>query len=447
MEVYVSSAGELRRRRRRRRRGLPASYDRRRDLWAQTLAGAAIASGLGVAVAAPVDEAASRGRLSVLQQYFDANPAQGLRVGSLLVTPTLAAGGALDSNVFAAPKGERADVFAALVPALDIESDWPIHAFGLRAQGEFRRYATFNRENIGNVSVAGTGRIDLGPNAYLLTGGGYQLLHEDRGALVPVQGVQPTQFTVTSGKAGIVIETAPMGLRLDATVDSYGYNNVSLFGGAVVGETARDHIVYALQPRISYQILPEYDAFLRAAVNRRQYNSTREPDGLERSSTGIGASIGSAFELPRFAAGELYLGFLGQNYDSKAAKQVVAVDFGGNLEWRPQEATSLRFNLTRSVEESAILGSAGYLQTALRLGIEHAVMPRVAVSGSIGYINADFTGPVVSSNLYQAKFGARYAVAGNLSAALEYDVGHRASGAALPNYTRHIIELRLRGTL
>ena len=434
-------------RRRRRRRGLPASHERGRDFWCQALAGAAIASGLGVAVAAPVDETASRGRLGVLQQHLDTNPAQGLRVGSMLVTPTLGTAAAFDSNVFAAPRGERSDAFFSLLPAVDIESDWPIHAVSLRAQGEFRRYATFGRENIGNASLAGTGRLDLAPNAYLLAGGGYQLLHEDRGALVPVQGVQPTQFSVTSGKAGIVIETVPVGLRLDATVDSHSYRNVSLFGGAVVTETARDRIVYALQPRLSYQVLPDYDAFLRAVVNRRQYNNTREPDGLERSSLGTGASIGSAFALPRFAAGELYLGFLAQNYDSKAAKQIVAVDFGGNMEWRPWEPTSLRFNLTRSVEESAMLGSAGYLQTALRLGVEHEAVPRMVVLGSIGYINADFSGPVGSSNLYQAKFGARYAVARNLSAGLEYDVGHRASSPSLPNYTRHIIELRLRGTL
>src|SRR4029078_1050793 len=118
--------------------------------------------------------------------------------------------------------------------------------------------------------------------------------------------------------------------------------------------------------------------------------STREPDGLERSSFGTGASIGRALALPRFAAAELYLGFLNQNYDSRAAKQILAVDFGGNLEWRPWEATSLRFNLSRSVEESAKLGSAGYLQTALRLGIEHEAVPQMVVLGSLGYVNADF---------------------------------------------------------
>ena len=220
MQASASLRLGLYRRRRRRRRGLPTADDRRRDIWGKALAGAAIASGLGVAVAAPVDETASRGRLSVLQQHLDTNPAQGLRVGSVLVTPTLGVAGAFDSNVFAAPNQERADVFASLLPVLDVESDLPVHAFSLRAQGEFRRYASFTRENIANASLAGTGRIDLAPNAYLLAGDGYQLLHEDRGALVPVQGVQPTQFTVVSGKTGIVIEPAPMGLRLDATIDS-----------------------------------------------------------------------------------------------------------------------------------------------------------------------------------------------------------------------------------
>jgi hypothetical protein len=43
--------------------------------------------------------------------------------------------------------------------------------------------------------------------------------------------------------------------------------------------------------------------------------------------------------------------------------------------------------------------------------------------------------------------GARDVILGNLSAGLEYDLGVRASSAALPSYARQVIELRLRGQL
>jgi hypothetical protein len=438
------------RRRRRHRRALLAVPDDRRDLRIQIIVGVLVVSGLTAAIAAPAEDWATR-RPSSYLYGGDPGGTYGQRVGSAIVTPSLDVAGMFDNNVFAASRNERSDWFASFMPALDVESDLPRHAYSLRAQGEFRQYATHTRENISNAGIAGTGRLDLAPDAYLIAGGSYQQLHEDRGALVAVNGINPTPYTVASGKAGFAIDRAPFGVRLDATVDSYAYSNVTLFNGAIVNETARDRLVYALQPRILYRVLPQYDAFLQAVVNRRQYGSARLPDGLGRSSTGWGVAIGSAFDLARFVAGEVYLGYIGQNYRTTVARPIEAVDFGGNLEWRPLPAqlpaTALRLNLSRSIEESAALGSPGYLQTAFRLGGQHEAMPRFVLAGSVGYINADFAGSGGNSDLYEARIGAHYAIAANISAGLEYNVGYRASSAALPNYTRQIIELRVRGQL
>ena len=74
-------------------------------------------------------------------------------------------------------------------------------------------------------------------------------------------------------------------------------------------------------------------------------------------------------------------------------------------------------------------------------------MPRIRLDGSLGYINADFSGAGGSSDLYKLKLGARYEVSESLSAGIEYDVGRRQSTAALPSYTQQIVALRLRGHL
>lgn len=453
MKTYAAyPIGSGRRGRRRKKRGISRAeawhHDRwHHDRWGRAVAGVVILSGVSIAIAAPAEEGASGSWLSVLQGMLNPTGAAGLRVGSLIVTPSVGLTTTFDSNVFAANKHGHSDWSAGFFPGIDIDSDWSRHAFSLRAQGEFQRHSIFSREDVDNGSLAGTGRIDLAPNAYVLTGASYQRLHEDRGALVPVNGIRPTPFTVMSAKGGFVIEPAPLGLRLDATIDSYAYDNVRLFGGGIARETARDRIAYALEPRISYKIAPQYDAFVRAMVNRRQYNSTREPDGLGRSSTGYVADLGTALRMPGFAAGEIYLGYLAQHYDARVANAITAVDFGGNIEWRPNPATSLRLSLGRSVEESAILGSQGYLQTAMRLGVEHEIVHRVALLGAVSYSHADFAGGPGSSNLYGVSLGARYAINGMLSAGLEYDLGVRASSATLPSYTRQVVELRLRGQL
>jgi len=411
------------------------------------LAAGVVLSGLCIAAGAPAQETEQSRLLSVLQRAVDAETTSGMRVGTAIVTPSVDVAETYDSNVFAASGNEHSDWFTSILPRLDILADWPRGSLALTAQGEFRDYSTFSRENIANGSVQGTGRFDLAPNAYVLAGGGYQLLHEDRGALVPVQGVSPTQFTVLSGKAGFVVEPAPMGIRLDATVDSYGYNSISLLNGTVIDERVRDHITYALAPRVSYQIVPQYNAFLQAVVNRRQYNSGRAPDGIDRSSTGYSVDLGTSFNLTSFAAGEAYLGYIDQNYGGRVGSAVSAFDFGGKLEWKPAPDTSVRLNVSRSVEESALLGSPGYLQTAVRLGIEHALMPRFLVLGSLGYANADFARNGGNSDFYDVRLGARYALSTNFTAGLEYDFGHRSSTAPLPSYTRHVVELRLHGQL
>ncbi|MBV9828916.1 MAG: outer membrane beta-barrel protein [Alphaproteobacteria bacterium] len=434
------------RRRRRFRRPAAAASASGSWVWGRLALGVVAATGMAGTRPAVADDPESQ-VLSVLQRAIDADAASGMRVGSAIVTPSIEVDGTYDTNIFASNHNAHGDWFTSIIPGVDIESDLPRHAFSLRAQGEVRQFATFDRENTGDISVEGTGRIDLAPNAYVLAGGGYQLLHEDRGALVPVQGVSPTQFTVTSGKSSFVVEPAPLGLRLDLMVDSYGYNNVALPNGGVVPETARDHVTYALAPRMTYQIVSQYNAFIGAVVNRREYNSTHEPDGVDRSSTGYQVDLGTSFKVPGFAAGEIYAGYLSQDYDSHLVSPLSAVDFGGKLEWRPDDDTSVRFELRRSIEESSILGSPGYLQTAVRLGIEEALQPRFIVHGSIGYINADFAGAGGSSDLYEAKVGARYVINTNLLADLEYTYGLRASTSNLPRFTRQIVELRLRGQL
>jgi hypothetical protein len=373
--------------------------------------------------------------------------ANGVTVGDFVIRPAVAVGGAYDSNVFATAKGERSDVFAAEMPSLTVQSMFPRHAFGFKAQGEFRQYANQTTENINNASAAVDGRVDLAPNAYVLAGGSYQLSHEDRGALVAANGVKPTQYTVVSGNAAFVIEPAPLGLRLDASVDSYAYNNSVNAAGQKINEATRDRIVYALAPRISYPIAPQYDAFVRAVVNRRQYNAAPEADGIDRNSVGYGADAGIAFNVPGLEVGEVYVGYLQQSYDSRTVASLHTVDFGVNLLWRPGRATSMRLNAGRSLEESALPGAAGFIQTNVRLTIESQLANRMNLTASGAYTKADFPAFSSSTDVYELGLGLGYIIAPELSASVEYVLRHRSTMTSLPGYTRQIVGVWLRGRL
>ena len=403
---------------------------------------------LALGGAAAAQERLPRGsELSVVERVEAGNAPEPIRAGAMVLQPALSLEGSYDSNILAASNNAKGDFFVAARPSLTVQSEWPRNALVAKAEGEFREYASNSSENIGNVAAAAAGRIDLAPNAYVLGGGGYQLQHEDRGALNAVNGIQPTQYTLIGGNAGFVLQPAPLGLRLDVSVDSYGFSNVTASGGAAINETARDRVVYALVPRVSYAVTPQYDAFVRAVVNHRQYNSTRQADGIDRTSNGYAADLGIAFDAAGFAAGEFYVGYLQQDYESRAVKPIQAVDVGANVIWSPSQATSIRLNFARSVEESTLPGAAGSLQTAFRFALEHEVLRNVLLLGSAAYIKAEFPALSGSTDIYEAAVGMRYVVNPNLSAGFEYALRYRSSMAALNGYTRHIVGLRLRGRL
>src|SRR5258707_1369607 len=102
MDAYPISSSS-RRRRRRKRRGISRDTVRY-DRWGRAVAGVVILSGVSIAIAAPAEDGASGNWLGVLQGILNPNGASGLRVGSLIVTPSVGLATTYDSNVFAARK-------------------------------------------------------------------------------------------------------------------------------------------------------------------------------------------------------------------------------------------------------------------------------------------------------------------------------------------------------
>ena len=383
------------------------------------------------------------GEISVLQKMEQQFTPEAARAGSGVIQPAGTLDLSYDSNVLARP--HVGDDFAASVePALEVRSGWTNHALGLKAQGEARQYAVHTSENQMNGSVAANGRADLAPNAYVVGNAAVQRLHEDRGALVAAEGIRPTPVTVAGGAGGIVIEPSPMGFRLDGAIDAYSFDNVT--GTlAPINESWRDRVVYSLVPRITYAVIPQYDAFVRAVINRRDYeHANLTPDGIKRDSTGVGGDVGLAIDVPGLAVGEFYLGYLRQDYDRQGLRPIEAVDFGANLMWSPAGATTVRFNVSRSVEESALPGLHGYLQTSVRLALEQELMRDLVALGSAAFIRADFAPGNAGTNIYEFSIGARHFLGNGLTVGLEYLLRHRDKMAFLPAYTRQIVGLRLR---
>src|SRR5258708_1775536 len=151
----------------------------------------------------------------------------GIRLGSFLAYPSARLAETFDSNVFATTNNTKNDFYTTLNPSIAIRSDWNVHSVALQASSLTRRYASQVSENVTNFLIAGNGRLDILRDIYMRGGAGYQLLHEDRSSPdSPATGTKPVEYHVTSANLGYVHEPGRLGVRVDATVDSYSFNNV-----------------------------------------------------------------------------------------------------------------------------------------------------------------------------------------------------------------------------
>jgi hypothetical protein len=400
----------------------------------------------------PAPETSIPERQSVFERARPDYDPLGIRLGSFLAYPSARLAETYDSNVFATTSNTKDDFYTTFSPSIAIRSDWNVHSFALQASSQTKRYVSLVSENVTNFAVSGDGRLDILRNIYARAGAGYQLLHEDRSSADNVNGKKPVEYHVTSASLGYVHEPGRLGARVDATIDSYSFNDATSSTGAPIVQRDRDRIVYAITPRVSYEIVPGYHAFVQASGNARDYARKTDVNGFHRSSHGYEVDVGTAIDFTHLINGEVFAGYLSQLYDDSRLKDESGFGFGGNLLWNVTPLTSLRATMARTIEETtqfatvggANFDSSGYLQTALRLTAEHELLRNVLLSAYVSYVNSDFQGISRTDDQYETNVEGRYLLNRNLSLNADLTYTKRDSNVVGVSYDRVVGMLALK---
>jgi hypothetical protein len=386
----------------------------------------------------------------------------GIRAGSFIVHPSLGISETYDSNIFATPTATKSDLYTTESPGVSIASDWNRHSLAFTGTGQFKQYATHSSEDVNNATADMRGRYDISNGQYFIGDGAYQLLHEDRSSPDAIAAAKnPVEYHVTSGYLAYVREAARIGLRVDGTITSYDYNDqADIFGNRVI-EQDRDRIEYVVAPRVSYEFLPGYQAFVRAIGNRRQYNAVDSglaaalagppastQTSARRSSKGYELDAGTAVQITRLIVGEIYFGFLHQEYDSPLFPNVNGPAFGGNVLWNVTPLTSIKGSFSQTVAETILISGTGpttaaassSTETNMQLTVEHELLRNVLLTGSVGYVRDDYNGlnPHRTDNTYGADIGARYLMNRNVRLTADASYSSRNSNVPGNGYDRLI---------
>ena len=376
--------------------------------------------------------------------------AKGVKLGAFKLNTTLDVQEKYDDNIFASNTNEREDFITTVKPAVSIQSDWSRHLVTAKASGDFSFYHDFDDENASDYAFSLGTRLDAFRETYVYANVGYEVEHQERGSpeANDSNSTEPTEYATTSGNLDFYRGVNRISLSLKNNYKQIDFDNGVTSTGTIVNNNNRDRDVLRSTARIAYELSPGYNAFVSGSYNNRDYTNLTT-GATDRGSEGYEFVVGTAINISGKTRGEIYAGYIEQQYDDSTLQDIDGVNFGANLLWNVTPLTSLKANIIRSVEETTTTNSSGYLSTAYSLSAEHELRRNILLGANVVYANNDYQGAAAGvaerdDDVTGAGAEIRYLLNDRASINLKYNYQDRDSNIAGSDYSSNAIMVGLK---
>ena len=280
--------------------------------------------------------------------------------------------------------------------------------------------------------------------------GEFDRLHVDRGNIdTPFQTVHPIRYVYALAHAELHHQLNRLSFRLSGQFTRFDYRDGVNVVGNVIDQDFRDRDEFDVGLRIAYEISPGYSGFVQIDRNKRTYDlGPNSPQfnpatDLDRSSKGLTAEAGIAFEISRLLYGNIRVGYLSQNYRSTSILDDKGLSFGAGLLWNVTTLTSVRINVDRRAEDTTSTISAGRLTTEISIGIDHELLRNLIITLEGGYANYNYQGISRSDDYVRGEGKIRYLLNRHVSAEVGYQYTSQSSEVPFLNYSRNLARIGL----
>jgi hypothetical protein len=378
---------------------------------------------------------------------------KGVRLGGFKLFGTLEADEVFNDNIYATSNatGKQAAFIQLINPTLELRSDWTNHMLNAYAKGGFGFYSVDGaRNNYQDISVGADGRLDIQRNWNVYGGASWNRRHDEFGTPNTPNGIglPVTVYNQSTANVGYFQTFNRFSVRLDGRFDNYNFFNNGL-GPAqgVIPNSDRNRNEFREALRFGYQFSPGYEIWVRGSLNQRQYFQL-DSFGLDRSSNGFDIVGGMIIDLGGITAVEIFAGYLQQTYVSGQFSTISTPTFGLIGYWNPMRGVWVKPFIRRTVDDSALQGTAAYINTSGGLDVNYHVLPNIRLDGHADYTVADYTAlSPGTSNQYDQYFtfraGVQYLPTPHFYVGPTYQFIHRTSNQFNADYDQNVIMLRL----
>lgn len=385
---------------------------------------------------AAAGQAPERGE-TVRERPREAYDANGLRAGGFLLFPTIELGVRHEDNVYRVEDGEIDDFVTFVHPRIRAVSSWSNHEIALDAGVEADRFDSNRDENSTDWFVTTAGRLDVLRHTNVSADLDLQRRHEDRGDPNSARVAKPVVYDSQSVGVGGFHRFNRFALSAEGRSTEFSYDQAS--------QGDRDRRRSELMLRAGYEIVPEYEAFVRVDWNRRDYE--RRQGRFNRDSDGWKVVAGTALDLGGLIFGEVSAGYRKQDYEDPRLPAVDGLAIDGSLTWNVTPLTTINAFVERTVEES-VLDASGSLATSGGVGVDHELLRNLILGADLDMARNRYYPVAGAPRREDEHIGVgiegTWLVNRFLHASLGYRFETRESTAAGGDYDNNALTLKIR---
>ncbi len=368
----------------------------------------------------------------------------GMRVGAFMLNPGIDATAGYTDNLYATSNDVKSDYYTSIKPSLFVQSNWAVHQLELWTSGELLRYLEYTDEGTENFDAYIRGKVDIVRGSWFSVKPFYILDHEKRSSPDAVTGgVEP--IAVTTEGVDFVAEHKPARLwfRGDATLKKLTFDDSRLSSGGSINNTDRDRQEMLGGLRAGYELTPGYSAFVEGRANDRKYDSTVDDLGFRRDSSGYELRTGAEIELTGKLKGDVFAGYMWQDYVDSRFENLSTPVFGASLTWNATGLTTVKVKAARTIEETTISNAGGGLRNLFEANIDHELRRNLILSAGGSYSQQEYRGTSRDDDTYELKLKAAYLINRVYKLSGGYTYANRSSTAAAADYDINTVSITL----
>lgn len=348
----------------------------------------------------------------------------GIHLGDFMIRPEWDQAFGYDSNVNGFQNGPSSTVLNTAA-SLNATSLWSRNSLGASFTVNNSRYFDAPAQSYTNWTATLGGGYTIG-RGDLTLGYSHLSLNEIGSQIGAVPSATPIPYTVDDLRTQYTLDLGRLSFTPTFDMQYYQFSDASL-ANQTVSQTYRNRAVFNGGVTTRYALSDQRNLILVVQGVNSHY--TEPQAGLPTFNSWSALVLGG---IDYVANGpwryRLLLGIESRFFASKSFPDRTAPIVAAEAIWTPTGLTTVTASLSRTMEDPAAEGTAGYLFTSARIVVDHELLRNVLLQGRTSYLIANYLQGGGSQNAFTVGAGVTWLLNRNLRLSLDYDFTDQTNG-------------------